>query len=44
MINLLKADLFRLRKSKTFRNSMIVIGILVTVFLFMCLDEEFFFL
>ncbi|MBS3202644.1 MAG: hypothetical protein PUJ51_03515 [Clostridiales bacterium] len=43
MINLLKADLFRLRKSKTFRNSMIVIGILVTVFLFMCLDEEFFF-
>jgi len=40
MINLLKADLFRLRKSKTFRNSMIVMIILVIAFFFVCCMSE----
>ena len=42
MINLLKADLFRLRKSKTFRNSMIVMIVLVIAFFFVCrMSEDF---
>lgn len=41
MINLLRADLFRLRKSKTFKSSIIIAGVLVAVFLFLSLDEEF---
>lgn len=40
MINLLKADLFRLRKSKTFRNSMIVMGILIIGYLVVCFMSE----
>lgn len=42
MINLLKADLFRLRKSKTFKNSMIVMGILVIAYFVVCsMSEDF---
>lgn len=40
MINLLKADLFRLRKSKTFRNSIIVMGILIIAYLIVCFMSE----
>lgn len=36
MINLLKSDLFRLRKSKTFRNSMIVMSVLVIAYFLVC--------
>lgn len=42
MINLLKADLFRLRKSKTFKNSMIVMVILVVAYFIVCsMSEDF---
>lgn len=40
MINLLKSDLFRLRKSKTFRNSMIVMGILIIAYFIVCCMSE----
>lgn len=43
MINLLKADLFRLQKSKTFRNSIIIMGIIISILLFLSLDDQFFF-
>lgn len=42
MINLLKADLFRLRKSKTFKNSMVVMVILVIAYFIVCsMSEDF---
>lgn len=45
MINLLKADLFRLRKSTTFRTSMILMGLLVIGFSFLyCMSEDFLFI
>lgn len=40
MINLLKADLFRLRKSKTFKISMLIMLVLVFGFVFLYLDAE----